>query len=158
MVKVSLICGNEKIEADSETVFASSFLRSLAEKGSFSGEIYVNNIRPSILRSVLVYCEHFKGKTPATIARPLLTPDLRENGADEWSASFIDTYAGRELWDLIATAYWLKIRGLLDLGCARVAALIKSRNEEDLQDVLEFEPLAGPTASQRPLGIAAYIE
>lgn len=158
MAKVSLICGNERIEADAEVVSASSFLRTLLEGRPLAREIHIRNIKPSILRSVLSYCEHFKGKAPAAIARPLLTPNLRENGVDDWSADFIDSYTGRELWDLIATAYWLRLGSLVDLGCARVAALVRSKSPKELQAMLALENSTAVDFLCRTPGIAACNE
>lgn len=158
MARVSVICGNERIEADAETVPASSFLRTLLEGSPPEQEVHLRNVRPSILRSVLTYCEHFKGKAPTAIARPLLTPNLRENGVDDWSADFIDTYTGRELWDLIATAYWLRLGSLLDLGCARVAALVRSKTREELQAVLALEDTTDPGFHRHTADIAACNE
>ena len=55
---------------------------------------------------------------------------------DSWDADFIDKIGKdrQNLYDLILAANYMDIKGLLHLGCAKVASLIKGQPLEKLSE------------------------
>ena len=92
------------------------------------GEINIPNIEMKIMKKVLEYCEHYKNINSSDLKKPLEGKDLLKNGASEWDVSFIDMKEVDDLIDLVVAANFLDIEGLLNLGCAKVATLIKGKS------------------------------
>ena len=58
-----------------------------------------------------------------------------KNGASEWDVNFIEFKNLDDLVDLIVAANFLDIQGLLALGCAKVATIIKGKSVEEIREV-----------------------
>ena len=138
-VKVRLICEGEKLDVDLEVIQKSAILKNMIEDTGKEGEIPIPNIQLHILRKVLEYCEHYRSRNPKEIKKPLVSKNLLENGAEEWDVQFIEMDKMDELIDLVVAANFLDIEGLLNLGCAKIASLIKDRSVEDIRDLFGIE-------------------
>ena len=137
--KVRLVCENDKLDVDLEVIQKSTVLKNMIEDTGKEGEIVIPNMHSHILRKVIDYCEHYRSAAPKDIKKPLVSKNLIENGVDEWDASFIDIEKVDELIDLIVAANFLDIEGLLNLGCAKIATLIKGKNVEEIRDLFGIE-------------------
>ena len=80
---------------------------------------------------ILEYLNHFNGKKPQEIQKPLLSSDMKK-ATDEWSANFIDKLTVEELVNLTTTSYLMKINSLLNLCCAKMVALCKGKTQEEI--------------------------
>lgn len=138
-VKVRLICEGEKLDVDLEVIQKSAILKNMIEDTGKEGEIPIPNIQLHILRKVLEFCEHYRSSSPREIRKPLTSKDLLENGADEWDVKFIEMEKMDELIDLVVAANFLDIEGLLNLGCAKIASMIKDRSVEDIRELFGIE-------------------
>ena len=87
-------------------------------------EIPVPNVKTSILKKVLEYCEKHKNDNPPEIEKPLKSNNLYEI-VSEWDAKYIDIENLEEIFEIILAANYLDIKSLLDLSCAKVASIIK---------------------------------
>ena len=76
---------------------------------------------------ILEYCEKHKNDNPPEIEKPLTTSNLSEL-VDPYDAKFIDIENLERLFEIILAANYLDIKSLLDLACAKVATLIKSKH------------------------------
>lgn len=81
-------------------------------------------MKKHILSKVLEYCNQHRNDTPPEIEKPLRTTNLAEV-VSAYDAKFIEIEDLEELFDIILAANYLDIKSLLDLSCAKVAALIK---------------------------------
>ena len=69
----------------------------------------------------------------STIKRPLISSNLSENGISEWDARLINSLNSiQQLTEMVELARLLGISGLLDLGCAKIACLLKEANINEL--------------------------
>lgn len=91
------------------------------------------------LQDVVKYMEYHNGVPAASILKPLRSKLMSDACEDKWDADFIDRYDTNKqaLYDLILTADYLKIQGLRELGCAKVASFIKGQPIEKIKDILQ---------------------
>ncbi len=90
-------------------------------------EIPLPNVKMSVLRKVLEYCEKYKNENPPEIEKPLKSTNLAEV-VPEFDAKYIDIENLEEIFDIILAANYLDIKPLLDLSCAKIASLIKGKS------------------------------
>lgn len=93
-------------------------------------EIPIPNVKKDILLKILEYCEKHKNDNPPEIEKPLTTSNLSEL-VDPYDAKFIDIENLERLFEIILAANYLDIKSLLDLACAKVATLIKSKRKNN---------------------------
>lgn len=118
-------------------------------------ELKLNSMEPSyviecsltVLREVVRYVASHKTKQPPVIEKPLRSSVMKNVCVCQWDAWFIDSVAEDRqlLYDIILVSNALNIQGLLHLGCAKVASLIKGQPLERIREVLGAP--AGSTAS-----------
>jgi len=81
------------------------------------------------------------------IPKPLPTDAKLEDFISKWDNSFLNTDLvknGNEkehelLLDVILAANFLKIQSLLELGCAKIADMIKERNPEQIRELFDIK-------------------
>ena len=90
-----------------------------------------------IISKIYEYLEHFKGKPPKSIEKPLQTNDMK-NATDEWSANFVDKIPLEDLIDLTTAASYMEISTLIDLCCAKLACMCQDKSEEEIFKVFNI--------------------
>ena len=76
------------------------------------------------------------------IPKPLSSNNLRDvckgmdHGCDQWDVDYINQFSNKELYEVISQANNMDISGLLHLGCAKVASMIKGQPLENIRDIL----------------------
>ncbi len=96
-----------------------------------------------VLAAIVDYLNHYKGKEPQIVERPLKSRNMADVVADPFDATFIDKVAEtnlQNLYDLIMGALLMDIRGLIHLGCAKVASLIKGLPLDKIKPALAVAP------------------
>ena len=139
MAKIRLLCEGEKLDVDLEVVQKSTILKNMIEDTGKEGEIPIPNIQLPILKKVLEFCDHYRNSTPKEIKKPLVSKELSENGVDDWDAKFIELSNVDDLIDLVVAANFLDIESLVNLGCAKIATLIKGKSVEEIRDVFNIQ-------------------
>mmetsp|Transcript_106585 Transcript_106585/g.200755 ORF Transcript_106585/g.200755 Transcript_106585/m.200755 type:complete len:349 (-) Transcript_106585:109-1155(-) len=91
-----------------------------------------HDIKVSILKKVLEYCAYHMNVPVSEIQKPLRSTDLRECGASDWDADYVDI-PQELLFELVLAANSLNIKSLLDLLCAKVASMIKGKTTEEIR-------------------------
>ena len=95
-------------------------------------EIPLPNVDAATLSKIVEFLNYHHHNGPSReIEKPLHSYNLCEV-VDEWDANFIDIEHER-LFELIVAANYMDIKSLLDLGCAKVATLIKGKSPEDIR-------------------------
>ena len=59
-----------------------------------------------------------------------------DHGCDQWDVDYINQFSNKELYEVISQANNMDISGLLHLGCAKVASMIKGQPLENIRDIL----------------------
>lgn len=103
MQKVRLQCENEIIEVDLEVAQQSVILKNMIEDTGKDGEIPLPNLKVSILKKIIEFCEHYRESKLAPMEKPLRTSNLAEI-VDEWYANFIDLEKMDDLIDVVVAS------------------------------------------------------
>eukprot|EP00808_Paulinella_micropora_P032080 g24924.t1 len=98
-------------------------------------EIRVLSANRDVLELLEKYMRYHHDKPDRAIPKPLRSKDMHKSCPYPWDASFIDIPRQR-LYDLISAANFLAIPSLVELGCAKVASLIKGQPLERIRDIL----------------------
>mmetsp|Transcript_60983 Transcript_60983/g.163575 ORF Transcript_60983/g.163575 Transcript_60983/m.163575 type:complete len:233 (+) Transcript_60983:25-723(+) len=116
----------DELRIPPEAARQSIVLCSWAAAGDDGEVIPVTKLRTHVLKKVIEYC-NMHLSVPCSIIVAPVTANLRECGASEADASFVESLLPNELADLSIAADFLNIPGLLHLTCARQAAAITHR-------------------------------
>ena len=96
------------------------------------------NVNSAILSKVIEHCQYHKDEiTPQEIKKPLTSNNLLECGVSAWDVDYVDIDQ-EVLFALILAANYLDIKSLLDLTCAKVAAMIKGKTVEEVRRQLNI--------------------
>ena len=71
------------------------------------------------------------------IEKPLRSSDMHDI-TEAWAASFVESLDQEELFEMILAANFLECKPLLDLLCARVAAMIKGKTPEEIRQTFNI--------------------
>lgn len=89
------------------------------------------------LRRIIEFMAYYNKDPMKTIKRPLPTEDPAVLFGP-WYAEFINT----DIEDIIAitiAANYMAIKPLLELGCAKIASLIKGKNPEEIKEIMHMK-------------------
>lgn len=125
-------------EVDKKDAFISKLVKTSLENDEAAAELNIPGVESTILDLVVKYMQHHEGTEPPIIEKPLKSKVMADN-CNKWDADFIDALAennNKQLYDLILAANYMDIKGLLHLGCAKVASLIKNCPLEQIKNIL----------------------
>merc|ERR1711964_326038 len=89
-----------------------------------------------ILNLIVDYLKHHDGKVPADIAKPIRNVKMEKICEDPWDAEYINKQTKKVIFQIILGANYMDIKSLLDLGCAKIATLIKGKSPEQIKKIL----------------------
>jgi len=125
-------------EVSKKNAFISNLVKTSLDTDASATEVPIPGVKSDILALVVEYMNHHNGTEPAIIEKPLRSKVMKDVCKDAWDATFIDNIGDdrQKLYDLILAANYLDIKGLLHLGCAKVASLIKGQPLEKIKEIL----------------------
>eukprot|EP01029_Cantina_marsupialis_P028065 TRINITY_DN774435_c0_g1_i1.p1 TRINITY_DN774435_c0_g1~~TRINITY_DN774435_c0_g1_i1.p1 ORF type:complete len:159 (+),score=33.79 TRINITY_DN774435_c0_g1_i1:107-583(+) len=122
---------NEEFEVETEVGQMSELVRSMTEDGATT-EVPLHNVKSSVLSKILDFCQkHVRDPLP-DLEKPLPSEDLTKCGVPQWDIDFINVDQ-EMLFELILAANYMSIQPLLDLGCAKVASMLKGKSPEQIR-------------------------
>lgn len=97
-----------------------------------------------VVSCVVDYMKHHQGEHPEELEKPLKSTKMIDVCKDEFDAKLIDNLWDeskdqRNLTGVILAANYLDIHSLLDLGCAKLASLVKNKPLEEITKILGTE-------------------
>jgi len=124
---------NTILEVDEEVIKQKSkVINNMLSEKKENDEFRIN-IDEATLKKIIEYVEHNYNKEVVEIEKPIKSSDMKEL-TDEWNATFIDSFENNEhLFNLILAADYLDIHCLLDLGCAKIASMIKNKTPKEIR-------------------------
>lgn len=99
------------------------------------------NVKGSTLKKVMEFCQRHVQDPMPTITRPITSTDMRVVlQSSPWDAEFVESVADNHetLFDLILAANYLNIPSLLDLTCAKLAAMIKGKTPREIRKLFRI--------------------
>jgi len=135
--KVTLVSlEQEKYSVPRRVAMMSELVKTILEGDASATDIPLPHVKGSVLGKVVTYMKYHVDNIPKEIERPLKSP-VMSDVVEQWDADFIDV-SQEELFDIILAASYLHIKCLLDLGCAKVASLIKNKTPEQIRKILNI--------------------
>jgi len=129
----------EKFEIDRDSAMMCNLVKSIIEGDSEAKTIEIKKVSTEILKLIVDYLKHHKGKIPADIAKPIRSVKMEKIVEDEWDAKFINSQTKRNIFQIILGANYMDIKSLLHLGCAKIATMIKGKSPEEIKKILSEE-------------------
>lgn len=132
--------GGKRFDVSRKFALISKLVENALEGDQSATDIPVPGVADDILALIVNYMNEHKGVEEKLIEKPLRSKIMSEvtTAAD---AAFIDSVGEKrqQLYDLILAANYMNIVGLLHLGCAKVASLIKGQPLEKIKEILQPE-------------------
>lgn len=97
-----------------------------------SPEIPLPNVTKAALARIVEFCTRHVDNPMTEITKPLRSRNM-VTLVGAWDAAFVDQMDQSELFSVIIAANYLDIPPLLDLGCAKVATMIKGKTAEEVR-------------------------
>jgi len=128
-----------EFQIDRKSAMMCNLVRSIIEGDSEVKTIEIKKVSADILKLIVEYLQHHKGKAPAEIAKPIRSVKMEKIVEDEWDAKFINKQQKRTIFQIILGANYMDIKSLLHLGCAKIATMIKGKSPEEIKKILSEE-------------------
>ena len=137
---INLVSKDGKVMAVDKKYASISKLIAIALESDQSATDVPVDVSADVLTLIVNYMNAHRGTEAPIIEKPLKSKIMKEvtNSAD---AAFIDSLTDdkQRLYDLILAANYLDIKGLLHLGCAKVASMIKGQPLEKIKEILSAD-------------------
>ena len=127
----------KEFEISKKAASLSDYLKAAMSEFLDDAPVSLQDVDEKTTEKVLEYLTHYNGERPQEIEKPLSSSDLK-NVTDEWSSMFIDKMLLDDLVNLTIAANVLGITPLLNLCCAKIAAMCKDKNEEEIFKVFNI--------------------
>ena len=117
--------------------FMSGLVKITSQQDRSETQIDLKSVDSHTLANVVSYLNHHDGVNPKEIKKPLRSLDMSKIVDDGWDAKFINSFPQQELHDIIIGANYMDIQPLLQLGCAKIASLIKGKTNLEIKQLFE---------------------
>ena len=133
---------NEEFEVNEDIVSLSTFIRSMVgneerqeqeEERGMKKRIPLENVSSCVLEKVIEFMTMFHQTKMNEVPKPLPTNNLSLYVQTEF-VTFINSTKLDVLMKLITAANYLDIKPLLELGCTKVACMIKGKSPEVIRE------------------------
>ena len=133
-----ILKGNDaqNYEVSEEGCKKSGFLQKLIEGGKTT--INLDEIKPDVLKIIGDYLNYYADKDFPTFPEELKTNNLKDE-IDEWDFNFIDPVSYENCFRLINAGLLLELNHLYELACAKIAAFMKGKNPEEVNEEFTIE-------------------
>jgi S-phase kinase-associated protein 1 len=99
-------------------------------------EIILPNVSSRSLARTVEFMRHHAVEPMTEISTPLKSNSMKDE-VQEWYTDFVDVDQ-EFLFELILAANYLDIKPLLELACATVVSMVKSKNREELKETFKI--------------------
>ena len=100
-------------------------------------DIPLFNVNDKCLTKIIEFMKYYHNDKMNNIEKPLRSSNLKDIIQD-WYAEFINIDEDF-LFSLINAANYMDIQPLLNLGCAKVASLIKNKTPEEIRNIFNLD-------------------
>ncbi|GLT34415.1 hypothetical protein SLA2020_089320 [Shorea laevis] len=123
----------ETFEVDEAVALESQTIKHMIEDDCADNGIPLPNVTSKILSKVIEYCKKHVEAPKSDDRATSVDDELKA-----WDADFVKVDQAT-LFDLILSANYLNIKGLLDLTCQTVADMIKSKTPEEIRKTFNIK-------------------
>jgi len=129
----------QEFTIDRDSALMCNLVKSILEGDAEVKKIEIKKVSAEVLKLIVEYLQHHKGKVPAEIAKPIRSVKMEKIVEDEWDATYINKQPKRMIFQIILGANYMDIKSLLHLGCAKIATMIKGKSPEEIKKILSEE-------------------
>ena len=126
----------QEFELSEEACKKSKYLEESIKAGKT--EILLNDIKGEVLAKVVDYLKYYSDKEFPSLPDSLKSNDLKSE-INEWDFSFIDPISYENTFHLINAGDQLEIIHLYDLACLKIAAFMKGKTAEQVNEEFTIE-------------------
>ncbi len=99
-------------------------------------EIPLLNVSGESLKVIVDFLKYYHKTKMNVIPRPIPSVSVGDFISNEWYVNFIDRMNNKEIFEIILAANYMAIQPIIDLGCAKIASLIKGKTPEEVKELL----------------------
>ena len=97
----------------------------------------IGKIKKNVMDDILKFCNYYVTDKMNEIPKPLLEDDLGRV-IQPFYCSFINKDNQDDIFQLILASNFLQIKPLLELGCAKIASLLKNKEPDEIQKMFNI--------------------
>jgi len=124
----------QKFELTLRIARMSEFIKIATDGDIDTTEINVD-VTGDVLSSIIEYLTYHEVIEPSDIKKPLETNNLNDVVKDVWDVKWISQFNPKELVYFIKCVNYMDIEPLLELGCAKIASIIKGKSGVAIQQL-----------------------
>lgn len=98
-------------------------------------EIPLLNVSGESLKVIVDFLKYYHKEKMGVIPRPIPSVSVGDFVNNEWYVNFIDKMSSKEIFEIILAANYMAIQPIIDLGCAKIATLIKGKTPEEVKEL-----------------------
>ena len=138
----------DKIQVTRKAAEMSRLIKEMLEEDDEENpDIPLPNVSKDALVKVAEFCERHADDPMPQISKPIKSTDMKVVAGD-WDAAYIDMEQ-KSLFDVILAANYLDIPDLLDLGCAKIASMIKSKTPDEIKEIFNIDKNSTPEEDEQ---------
>ena len=122
-----------------ETIDKCQTLKTLLEDGCFEDvneSLPIPSVSSETFAWIQSYCAEHKDEENPTEEQ---IEQTKTNEIEGWDKTFINGFLKHQLFDLIMAANYLDCPGLLNLGCKKIAFMIRGKTPQEIRDEFGIE-------------------
>ena len=127
---------DKSFEVSEEACKKSNYIQKLIDGGKTT--INFDEIKGEVLEIIVEYLNYYVDKDFPTLPEVLKSNDLKSE-IGEWDFSFIDKVSYENCFHLINAGLLLELNHLYDLACAKIAAFMKGKTPEEVNQEFTIE-------------------
>ena len=125
-------------EIEDKCLDRAKFFKNLKDIMNLSNEINVD-VDSKSLKRIIEYLKHYLNEGPKVIQKSLPSSDLKQV-LNEWDYNYISPLSLEETIDLINTANYMGIEGLINLSSSRIASEMTNCSIEEARQKFGIRP------------------
>ena len=127
---------DKSFEVSEEACKKSNYIQKLIDGGKTT--INFDEIKGEVLEIIVEYLNYYADKDFPSLPEVLKSNDLKSE-IGEWDFSFIDKVSYENCFHLINAGLLLELNHLYDLACAKIAAFMKGKTPEEVNQEFTIE-------------------
>lgn len=135
--EIITLVGKDKVEVKVSRCDAglSSMVTAALKEDPGAKKVPIAEVEGDTLKLIVEYLERQQGTAPIEIKKPLRSSIMREL-VDPEDAAYIDAMPRQDLFHVVNAANVMGIEPLFQLGCAKVASLVKGKAPAEIRSAL----------------------
>lgn len=129
---INIVCNHKRMPINGKyLILSNKFINIYEADKNITEWDLTNHMTPDMSEYITTYLEYHKGNKPKEINKPLHSIKL-EHLVDIWDTKFINAFDYHTLLKLLNAAIYTDINSLIQLCCAKIVVLIKTKDHREI--------------------------